>query len=45
MCSCCGQSLDVDFETITDRISADIMEHPTDSVINQILEEMTAEGK
>lgn len=43
-CSCHGEDGMVDFKTITDRVATDIMEHPTDSVMNEILSEMTADG-
>lgn len=43
-CSCCGRCSNVDFKTITDRIATDIMEHPADSVINEILAAMTEDG-
>lgn len=43
-CSCKGQTEDTDFKIITNRVAHDIMEHPADSVVLDIISGMSEDG-
>lgn len=43
-CSCKGQTEELDFKIITNRVAHDIMEHPADSVVTELISEMSEGG-